>query len=207
MMFISFNVIHLQWYIPWKVKEFVGLLKQLFLMCTFQTTGNDINVSYMLLNVMDKNQQIRGRFMLRLPFCNFKRDKRLSQLLLQFTLYVVLHFIQFSHALSCTPITLVQLLQVWIIFNDLLNLLLNYIFKKSLRPFSSKLIVAAFKSLAGHSKSVFINEGRERGVLKSRQKQIGWGGSSMCVCSLFFKKCLDFQNEVLYLFSSFSYWL
>ena len=128
MMFISFNVIHLQWYIPWKVKEFVGLLKQLFLMCTFQTTGNDINVSYMLLNVMDKNQQIRGRFMLRLPFCNFKRDKRLSQFLLQFTLYVVLHFIQFSHALSCSPITLVQLLPVWIIFNGILNLLLNTTF-------------------------------------------------------------------------------
>ena len=64
------------------------------------------------INDMIKNQQIN-----RNPFYILRRNKNLSKLLplLQFVLYVVIHFIQFLNALSCTPITLAQVLQIWII--------------------------------------------------------------------------------------------
>ena len=82
-------------------------------MCTFQSTVNDVNVSYILLNVMIKNQQIKGKFKLGLPFYKLRRrNKLLFTLLLQFTLYVVSHFAKFLNALSCSPIMLVQVLQI-----------------------------------------------------------------------------------------------
>ena len=116
-------------------------------MCTFQSTVNDVNVSYILLNVMIKNQQIKGKFKLGLPFYKLRRrDKLLFTLLLQFTLYVVSHFAKFLNALSCSPIMLVQVLQIWIIFINVINrdsiwcnwegLCWHYILQKSLRAFS-----------------------------------------------------------------------
>ena len=61
---------------------------------------------------MTKNQQIRGSFIPGPPFYKWRRDKHLSKLLhlLQFTLHVVMHFVQYLNALFCTPITLVQVL-------------------------------------------------------------------------------------------------
>ena len=49
----------------------------------------------------------------------------------------------------------------------------------------------------------------EQGVIEKQTKtnRGRGGGPSMCVPSLFLKKYWDFQNEVLSLFSSFSYWL
>ena len=74
---------------------------------------NGVNDSYILLNVMIKNQQIKGKFKLVLPFYKLRRrDKLLFKLLLQFTLYVVSHFAKFLNALSCSPIMLVQVLQI-----------------------------------------------------------------------------------------------
>ena len=60
MMLITFGVIHSQPYNPWMVKEFVRLSQKLFLMCAVKAI--DINVSYILLNGMIKNQQIRSSF-------------------------------------------------------------------------------------------------------------------------------------------------
>ena len=48
-----------------------------------------------------------------------------------------------------------------------------------------------------HSKSTFVEEERGEGALKSEQKRTGGGGPSLCVRSLFKKKCWDFQDEVL----------
>ena len=45
------------------------------------------------------------------------------------------------------------------------------------------------------------------GSLKSKQKRTGGGGGGpiMCVRSFLKRECIDFQNEVLQLLSSFSY--
>ena len=51
-------------------------------------------------------------------FYKLRSDKDLSKLfpLLQFTLYVLTHFVQFLNTLYCSPITLVQVLQIFLNF-------------------------------------------------------------------------------------------
>ena len=87
-----------------------------------------LHVSYLLLNDMVKSQHIRGRLYLNSPplplphrppsYYQLRRDKDLSKLLplLLFTLFNVIHFVQFLNALSCSPIMLVQVLQIWRMF-------------------------------------------------------------------------------------------
>ena len=70
---------------------------------------------------MIKNQQIRGIFILGLRFDHLRRDKNLSKLLLRFVLYIVIHFAQFLNNLSRSPITIVQVLQISLIFVKLIN--------------------------------------------------------------------------------------
>ena len=76
-----------------------------------------MNVSYILLNGMTKNQQTRGSFILELPLSlcyKLRRDRHLSKLfpLFHFTLYNLTHFVKFLNALSCSPIMFVQVLQI-----------------------------------------------------------------------------------------------
>ena len=83
-----------------------------------------LHVSYLLLNDMAKSQHIRGSLYLNSPplplphlppsYYQLRRDKDLSKLLplLLFTLFNVIHFVQFLNALSCSPIMLVQVLQI-----------------------------------------------------------------------------------------------
>ena len=110
MMLITFGVIQSQPYNPWMVKEFVRLSQKLFLMCAVKAI--DINVSYILLNGIIKNQQIRSSFTVTRPphprpsFYKQRRDKHLFKLLLpllQFPLYVVIYFVHFLNALSRSP--------------------------------------------------------------------------------------------------------
>ena len=68
------------------------------------------------------DQKPGGNFILGISFYNSTRDKHLSKLLpiLQFTLSVVPHFVQFSNTLYCRPIVFVQVFQMWIIsFKDI----------------------------------------------------------------------------------------
>ena len=61
MMFSSFSVIHSQSYISWMVKEFVRLLKKLFLICaSVQTTVDDLNTTKSKRPM--KNQDMKSRF-------------------------------------------------------------------------------------------------------------------------------------------------
>ena len=48
-----------------------------------------------------------------------------------------------------------------------------------------------------HSKSTFVEGERGEGAVKGEQRRTGGGGPSLCVRSLFKKKCWDFQDEVL----------
>ena len=124
-----------------------------FFWCVYFKALNDINVSCILLNDMIKNQE--AVLYLDSPFI---RDQHLSNLLpfFEFTWYVVTHFVQFSNTLRSNPIALNQVLQIWIICNDISRdniwcnwegLCWHYIFKKTLREFSLKLRGAALKSL------------------------------------------------------------
>ena len=65
--------------------------------CVYFNAHNEINVSYILLNDMIKNQEA----------VLLKKHKYLSRLLylLEFTLNVVTDFEQFLHTLYCSPIT------------------------------------------------------------------------------------------------------
>ena len=113
--------------------------------------------SYALLNNMIKNQE--AVLLLRLPLYKFKRHKHSSKSfpLIQFALYVFNHLVQFLNNLYCSPIILLQMLQVWIIsFKDInrdsiwcnrKGLCWHYIFTKSLKAFSLIMRGSAFKSL------------------------------------------------------------
>ena len=54
-----------------------------------------------------------------------------------------------------------------------------------------------FITIRGHSKSKFVEKGGGGGHWKANKTEQGDGGLSMCVRSLFKKKCWDFQDEVL----------
>ena len=84
---------------------------------------NDINASYKVVNDMVKKTS--RKFYTRTPLLLTKwltGDENLSKLLplLQFTLRVVTHFLQLLNTLYFIPITLIQVLQILIIFLKML---------------------------------------------------------------------------------------